>query len=51
MAITLLYQGGLALYYRRRTAAVELALKTPPAFVAGLPPVPPSTPAAGDYSI
>ena len=51
MAITLLYQGGLALYYRRRTAAVELALKTPPAVAASPYPVPPSAPSSGDYSI
>lgn len=30
MLATLLYQGGLALYYRRRTAAVEEALRAPP---------------------
>jgi hypothetical protein len=30
MLVTLIYQGGLALYYRHRTAAVEEALKAPP---------------------
>jgi hypothetical protein len=30
MAATLIYQGGLALYYRRCTAAVELAVRAPP---------------------
>jgi hypothetical protein len=29
MAVTLIYQGGLALYYRRRTAAVAQALSAP----------------------
>jgi hypothetical protein len=37
MAVTLIYQGGLALYYRRRTAAVVQALTTLPAVT-----VPPS---------
>ncbi|MDD2763839.1 MAG: hypothetical protein PHE83_07705 [Opitutaceae bacterium] len=31
MAATLIYQGGLALYYRRRTPAVAQALALPPA--------------------
>jgi hypothetical protein len=35
MAATLIYQGGLALYYRRRTALVAQALAAPPP-----PPVP-----------
>jgi hypothetical protein len=30
MAATLIYQGGLALYYHRRTAAVQEALRAPP---------------------
>ena len=30
MAVTLIYQGGLALYYRRRTALVAQALAAPP---------------------
>jgi hypothetical protein len=34
MAVTLIYQGGLALYYRRRTAAVAQALTPPPAVTA-----------------
>ena len=34
MAVTLIYQGGLALYYRRRTAAVAQALTAPPAVTA-----------------
>jgi hypothetical protein len=44
MAATLLYQGGLALYYRRRAPAVTQALAVPP-----LSPL--STPPPGDYTI
>lgn len=48
MAATLIYQGGLALYYRRRRAAVEAALRLSPVLPAVVPPgiLPP-----GDYSI
>ena len=38
MAVTLLYQGGLALYYRRRTAVVAQALTAPPAVIAPFSP-------------
>jgi len=38
MAVTLIYQGGLALYYRRRTAAVAQALTAPPAVTAPFSP-------------
>lgn len=51
MAATLIYQGGLALYYRRRTATVELALKTPPAWAAVASSVPPSARSPDDYAI
>jgi hypothetical protein len=37
MLVTLIYQGGLALYYRRRTAAVEAALQPPPIPAASRP--------------
>ncbi len=47
MLVTLIYQGGLALYYRRRTAAVEAALRIP---LIG-PAVPPAAPAGEDYLI
>jgi hypothetical protein len=43
MAATLIYQGGLALYYRRRTPAVEAALRPPPVVPAAASP--------GDYAI
>jgi hypothetical protein len=35
MLVTLFYQGGLALYYRHRTAAVTEALKAPPPALTG----------------
>ncbi len=41
--ITLIYQGGMALYYRHRTEAVEAALRAPPAATAASGP--------GDYAI
>jgi hypothetical protein len=47
LAVTLLYQGGLALYYRRRGPAIELALQAPPV-VSG---VAASTPPPDDYLI
>jgi hypothetical protein len=43
MAATLIYQGGLALYYRRRTAMVATALRAPPVVPAAASP--------GDYTI
>jgi len=47
MLVTLLYQGGMALYYRHRTAAVEAALRAPPAIA--LAAAPPAA-AAPDFS-
>ena len=48
MFVTLLYQGGLALYYRHRTAVVTAALRAPiplPAgFAAAAPVAPPAAP-------
>jgi hypothetical protein len=43
MLVTLIYQGGLALHYRHRTAAVEAALQPPP--------IPPAARAGEDYHI
>jgi hypothetical protein len=48
MAVTLFYQGGLALYYRRRTAAVIQAFQAPP-IVPSAAAAP--APLPGDYSI
>jgi hypothetical protein len=47
LAVTLLYQGGLALYYRRRRPAIELALQAPPV----LPGVAAPTLPPDDYHI
>lgn len=47
LAVTLLYQGGLALYYRRRGPAIEIALQPPPV----APGVAAPTPPADDYLI
>jgi len=47
MLTTLIYQGGLALYYRRRRAAIEAALRAPP-FIASAGP---DSPASGEYTI
>jgi hypothetical protein len=44
MAVALIYQGGLALYYRKRTPAVEAALRAPLV-------VPTAVPPPGDYMI
>jgi hypothetical protein len=44
MAVALIYQGGLALYYRKRTPAVEAALRAPLVVPAAVPP-------PGDYMI
>jgi hypothetical protein len=48
---TLLYQGGLYLYYRWRTAAVEDALRSPPVVPSAPPLVPPPDRPQGDYTI
>ncbi len=48
---TLLYQGGLYLYYRWRTAAVEDALAPPPVVAAPPPLPPPPGRPPGDYAI
>ena len=40
MLATLIYQGGLALFYRHRTAAVEAALRAPPPVAAAAPAAP-----------
>jgi hypothetical protein len=47
LAVTLLYQGGLALYYRRRGRAIEIALQPPPV----VPRVAAPTPPPEDYLI
>jgi hypothetical protein len=47
MLATLIYQGGLAVYYRRRRAAIEAALQAPPLLAA----VGRGTPESGGYSI
>ena len=47
MLAALIYQGGLALYYRHRRAGVEAALRAPPA----VPGIGPGSPAPGDYAI
>jgi hypothetical protein len=47
----LLYQGGLYLYYRWRTAAVEDALRPPPVIFASPPTVPPPSRPSDDYAI
>ncbi len=47
MLTTLIYQGGLALFYRHRRAAVETALRPPPLLAAVRPGVPPPE----EYSI
>lgn len=51
MAATLIYQGGLALYYRRRTAAVALALRAPPAVAPATSSISPPAQPPGDYAI
>jgi len=43
IVVTVVYQGGMALYYRHRTAAVIEALRAPPAIPAGAAP-PPAAP-------
>jgi len=50
---TLVYQGGLALHYRHRTAGVEAALAAGAAAAAppSIPPAPPRAPAGGDFAI
>ncbi len=47
MAATLIYQGGLALYYRRCAAAVEAALQSPPL----IPAAPPHIASGDDFAI
>lgn len=42
--VTLIYQGGMALYYRSKTKLVTEALTTPP-----IPPLPPSPPSQAVY--
>ncbi len=51
MAATLIYQGGLGLYYRRRTAAVELALRAPPLVPSATSSISPPAHPPGDYAI
>jgi hypothetical protein len=51
LLVTLIYQGGLYLYYRGRTAAVEEALKSPPLIPAPTPAAPPPDRPAEDYGI
>jgi len=51
LLVTLIYQGGLYLYYRGRTAAVEEALKSPPLIPAPTPVAPPPDRPAEDYGI
>jgi hypothetical protein len=41
LAVTLLYQGGLALYYHRRRPAIEIALQPPPIVPAVVAPTSP----------
>ena len=48
---TLLYQGGLCLYYRWRTPTVEDALRSPPVIPGAPPLVPPTDRPAKDYGI
>ena len=47
MLTTLIYQGGMALYYRHQRAGVEAALRAPPL----VPGITPDTPAPGDFAI
>jgi hypothetical protein len=51
LLVTLLYQGGLFIYYRWRTAAVEDALRPPPVISPTQPMAPPPGQPAGDYAI
>jgi hypothetical protein len=51
LLVTLIYQGGLYLYYRGRTAAVQEALKSPPLIPAPAPAAPPPDRPTSDYAI